>query len=87
MNLDEQRVRELAYQIWESEGCPEGQAQRHWEMALSLAEAEQAAGRDEHLAQRHAGELDPEKPALLQPLPRHQGELPPAHPERPDQSS
>jgi len=45
MNIDEQRVRELAYQIWESEGCPEGGAERHWEMARKLAEAELLAGR------------------------------------------
>src|SRR5690606_35641796 len=32
----EQRTRELAYQIWESEGRPEGQEQRHWEMATRL---------------------------------------------------
>jgi hypothetical protein len=36
----EHRVREFAYQIWESEGKPEGQAERHWEMAWKLAEAQ-----------------------------------------------
>jgi hypothetical protein len=35
----EHRVREFAYQIWESEGKPDGQAERHWEMACKLAEA------------------------------------------------
>lgn len=30
-------IRELAYQIWESEGRPEGEAERHWEMALKLS--------------------------------------------------
>ena len=34
------RVRQLAYQIWESEGKPEGQEARHWEMARKLAESE-----------------------------------------------
>lgn len=29
----EQRVRERAYAIWEHEGRPEGQAERHWRMA------------------------------------------------------
>ena len=38
MNINEQRVREFAHQIWESEGCPEGQSHRHWEMACRLAE-------------------------------------------------
>lgn len=36
----EQRIRELAYQIWETEGCPEGQCERHWDMARKLAEIE-----------------------------------------------
>ncbi|WP_339523931.1 DUF2934 domain-containing protein [Pseudomonas sp. EA_35y_Pfl2_R111] len=40
MNIDEQRIREFAFQIWESEGKPAGQAERHWMMACKLAEAE-----------------------------------------------
>jgi hypothetical protein len=40
MQLNEQVVRKFAHQIWESEGKPEGQAQRHWEMACKLAEGE-----------------------------------------------
>jgi hypothetical protein len=43
MNQFEQRVRELAYQIWESEGQPAGHEYRHWEMALKLAEAQENA--------------------------------------------
>ncbi|MBM7061892.1 DUF2934 domain-containing protein [Pseudomonas sp. UL073] len=39
----EHRTRELAYQIWESEGRPDGQSERHWAMARKLAEAEAAA--------------------------------------------
>jgi hypothetical protein len=42
MTIDEQRIREFAYQIWESEGKPAGQEDRHWEMACKLAEAEAA---------------------------------------------
>ncbi|WP_028237926.1 DUF2934 domain-containing protein [Stutzerimonas azotifigens] len=41
MSAKEQRIRELAYQIWESEGCPEGEDARHWEMARKLADAEE----------------------------------------------
>lgn len=37
MNSNEQRIREFAYQIWQSEGKPHGQAKRHWEMACKLA--------------------------------------------------
>ncbi|GAB3486151.1 DUF2934 domain-containing protein [Azotobacter salinestris] len=40
MTSNEQRIRELAYQIWQSEGCPDGQQERHWQMACKLAEAE-----------------------------------------------
>ncbi|MGE8064735.1 DUF2934 domain-containing protein [Pseudomonas sp. NPDC089569] len=40
---DDKRIREFAYQIWESEGKPEGQEHRHWEMARKLAEAEALA--------------------------------------------
>ncbi|MBN0979449.1 DUF2934 domain-containing protein, partial [Pseudomonas sp. SDM007_2] len=40
MSTEDKRVREFAYQIWESEGKPEGQEARHWEMARKLAEAE-----------------------------------------------
>lgn len=40
MQVNEQVVRKFAHQIWESEGKPEGQASRHWEMACQLAAGE-----------------------------------------------
>lgn len=43
MTLDEQRIREFAFQIWESEGRPVGQQERHWQMACKLAQAEAEA--------------------------------------------
>ena len=43
MDIDKQRISEFAYQIWQSEGEPQGQEERHWEMALKLAEAESSA--------------------------------------------
>lgn len=43
MNNDDKRIREFAYQIWESEGRPTGQDGRHWEMAHKLAQAEALA--------------------------------------------
>lgn len=39
MNVDEETVRLLAQLIWETEGQPEGQEARHWEMATKLAES------------------------------------------------
>lgn len=41
MNSVEQRIRELAHQIWESEGRPDGNAERHWQMASQLVQSEQ----------------------------------------------
>jgi hypothetical protein len=38
--IQENKIRELAYQIWESEGKPQGRAVRHWELACELAESE-----------------------------------------------
>ncbi|MFK7608416.1 MULTISPECIES: DUF2934 domain-containing protein [unclassified Pseudomonas] len=43
MSTNEKRIREFAYQIWESEGQPHGQEARHWEMAHKLAQAEASA--------------------------------------------
>jgi hypothetical protein len=39
--INEENLRELAYRIWEAEGCPPGQAERHWQMALEQAQIEQ----------------------------------------------
>lgn len=43
MSHDDTRISEFAYQIWESEGRPDGQQSRHWEMAVKLAAAETLA--------------------------------------------
>lgn len=61
MNLNENRVREFAYQIWESEGRPHGQHQRHWEMACKLA-ASQAADGQQLGASNGAGVIDAQVP-------------------------
>ena len=34
----EQRIRETAYHLWERDGRPAGQAERHWEMARRMTE-------------------------------------------------
>jgi hypothetical protein len=33
--LDDDFIRTRAYHIWEREGCPEGRAEDHWQMARS----------------------------------------------------
>jgi hypothetical protein len=45
-NINENTLRQMAYRIWESEGKPIGQADRHWEMALA-----QAGAQDQYFAQ------------------------------------
>jgi hypothetical protein len=34
------RIREIAYYLWLDEGCPEGEAERHWTTAEALLESE-----------------------------------------------
>ncbi|HSC67778.1 MAG TPA: DUF2934 domain-containing protein [Cellvibrio sp.] len=46
MEDNEAYIRELAYQIWESEGWPEGAAERHWEMAVTLSKPQEAEESD-----------------------------------------
>jgi hypothetical protein len=37
-----QRVREIAYRLWQEEGCPKGEDLRHWFAAKALFDAEKA---------------------------------------------
>lgn len=55
MDVDEKRINEFAYQIWQSEGEPEGQEERHWDMARKLAEAESSSA-PAHVEDSLAGE-------------------------------
>ena len=86
MNLNEQQVREFAYQIWESEGRPFGHSERHWEMACKLAathaEASADAGfkmGDEDIPAREP--IDPISPGD----PQHQPVSDPIQPTEPPQ--
>jgi Protein of unknown function (DUF2934) len=38
MAPDREKISELAHLIWESEGRPEGQSERHWKMAEKTVE-------------------------------------------------
>lgn len=57
--IQEDRVRERAYSLWEAEGCPDGCADRHWQQAE--AELFEAADYDEMTEARNAStaELQP----------------------------
>jgi len=71
MNPTEQRIRELAYQIWETEGKPAGEETRHWEMARKLAESEAVGEEKPAIRTRRVSKpkttsiSDAEQPALL----------------------
>lgn len=39
--MNEYNLQELAYRIWEAEGRPPGQAERHWQMAMEQARMEE----------------------------------------------
>ena len=47
MNGNEQRIREIAFYLWEQEGYPDGQAERHWRMAKEMIEKEDADRREQ----------------------------------------
>lgn len=42
MNSNQQRIQELAHQIWESEGKPHDRATHHWDEACKLLAAEES---------------------------------------------
>ena len=44
MNDRDQHIREIAYYLWEQEGCPEDQAERHWSAAVAVVEAQDVEG-------------------------------------------
>jgi hypothetical protein len=90
MNKHEQRVREFAYQIWESEGRPIGHEYRHWEMANKMAEAP-INDDSEPLGSAHVLSViapeepfNPEPAPEIDPAPAQPGQpTPPAHPNIP----
>jgi hypothetical protein len=42
-----QRVREIAYRLWQEEGCPEGEALRQWFAAKAIFDSEEAKRDDD----------------------------------------
>jgi len=84
MAIEEKRIRELAYQIWQSEGCPEGQQDRHWQMARKLAEAELVASSPPPRPRKSA---TPRKPRAVAAVTATTGETASAPPEKKVRSS
>jgi DUF2934 family protein len=42
MSDREQRIRDIAYRLWEEEGCPPDRAEQHWEKAERIVAEEEA---------------------------------------------
>ena len=65
MSISEQRIREFAYQIWESEGKPHGHTERHWEMASKLAQVHAASANQvgEEVLQQNVQQAGSTEPA------------------------
>ena len=42
-SIASQRVREIAYRLWQEEGCPQGEALRHWFAAKAIFDSEGTA--------------------------------------------
>lgn len=80
MNTYEERVREFAQQIWESEGRPIGQECRHWDMACKMAEGLNNADTDVIGSGQILSVISPEEPFNTDPVP----EIDPTPPVQPD---
>jgi hypothetical protein len=81
MNAHEQRIREFAHQIWESEGCPIGHEYRHWEMACKLVEAQKSPYPQEKVTGHIKSVIAPEEP--FDPNPKPEIDPPPPQPDQP----
>ena len=80
MSTNEKRIRELAYQIWESEGRPHGQEAKHWEMAHKLAQAEALAPTKAETAKASKA---PAKSAAAKPVAKEAAAKKPRAPRKP----
>lgn len=70
--MDEDRIRDRAYAIWEREGCPDGRHEAHWEQARRELQDEDRLARERRArVLADAGDISPED--LLHPSGRNSG--------------
>lgn len=81
MNTYEERVREFAHQIWESEGRPIGHECRHWDMACKLVEGLNNEDKNLEGSGQILSVISPGEP--IKPAPEPVPEIVP-QPEQPD---
>ncbi len=83
MSAIEERIRKLAYELWEQAGCPNGRSYEFWFAARTEIEAAQSPDRQETRAKaaragdrvdaaaaKPAVEKSPKAPASAKPKPR-----------------
>ena len=68
----EEKVRELAYSIWEKEGCPEGKDAEHYYRAKKMLEEQEAASSPANEPVLPAT-LTLQPPSAPKPIERHTG--------------
>lgn len=66
----EERIRLIAYAIWEEEGRPDGQAEAHWLRACDLVEAEPQAADPEWLKRNDAAAAEAAATAQAEQAPK-----------------
>jgi hypothetical protein len=61
MDESSNRIRELAYEIWQEQGCPDGQAEEHW---LAAEREILSGGEPPLMTESELGKVDAPKTAL-----------------------
>ncbi|MEN0036834.1 MAG: DUF2934 domain-containing protein [Cellvibrio sp.] len=66
MKSNEERIRELAYQMWEADGKPEGLSKAHWQHATEVVEeanrTDQRSPKKSIDPSEKRGSIEPEQP-------------------------
>lgn len=61
---NEERIRQRAYEIWQTEGAPEGCADRHWQQAQQELAGSEAGGSMQQTEQE-TGQREPQSQAQM----------------------
>lgn len=69
MNSRDDRIREIAYRLWEEEGRPADQETRHWQTAESAVEQEEAEEAERKIVEGEPPGATPAEDATLPPVP------------------
>ena len=70
MSNREDRIREIAYLLWEEEGRPAGQQARHWQRAESAVEQEEAEESERKVVEGEPPGATPDEDVTLPPVSR-----------------